>query len=214
MFEFIEVKFKDIVDIPHLNIGEGLTVMLGPSGGGKTTILRMLNKMISPTQGRILYNGQELKSIKSVEHRRQVMMLSQSPAMFDGTIRDNLTAALRFQEREAPGDTDLYNTLSKLQLDKDLEMPVQQLSGGEKQRVALGRLLLCDPAVYLLDEPSSALDEDTEEAIIKVVAEQVHSARKTVLMVTHSRLLADRYADQVIEIWGGKVRRDGHEHDN
>jgi putative ABC transport system ATP-binding protein len=214
MFDFIEVKFKDIVDIPRLNIGEGLTVMLGPSGGGKTTILRMLNKMISPTQGRILYNGQELKSIKSVEHRRRVMMLSQSPAMFDGTIRDNLTAALRFQEREAPGDGELYNTLAKLQLDKDLGTPVQQLSGGEKQRIAMGRLLLCDPEAYLLDEPSSALDEDTEDAIIKVVAEQVRTARKTVLMVTHSRLIADRYADQVIEIWDGKVRRNGHEHDN
>lgn len=214
MFEFAEVKYKDIVDIPHLAIGDGLVVMLGPSGGGKTTVLRMLNKMISPTQGTILYNGRDLKNLKSVEHRRKVMMLSQNPVMFDGDIRNNLTAGLRFQNRQPPGDDELITTLSLLQLGKDLGTPVQHLSGGEKQRIALGRLLLCDPAVYLLDEPSAALDDATEEAVIRLVAQQVRTARKTVVMVTHSRSIAERYADQVIEIWGGKVRSDAHEHDN
>jgi putative ABC transport system ATP-binding protein len=216
MFELIEVKYKDIVDIPNLSISRGLTVLLGPSGGGKTTILRMLNKMISPTRGRILFDGKDLKQIKSVEHRRNVMMLSQNPAMYEGTLRDNLTIALRFQEKESPGDDELYKILSGVRLHKDLETPVYQLSGGEKQRLALGRLFLCDPAVYLLDEPSSALDDDTEDAIIKMVSEHIETTRKSVVMITHSKALAEKYADEIIEISDGKIisRRAVYERNN
>ena len=106
MFELIEVKYREVVDIPHLYIAEGLTVVLGASGSGKTTVLRLLNKMISPTQGRIFFNGIDIKQIHSVEHRRNVMMLSQNPAMFEGTIRNNLTVAFKFQEKELPVEKD------------------------------------------------------------------------------------------------------------
>ena len=162
MFEFIDVKYGSIVDLPSLFINTGITVMVGASGSGKTTILKMLNKMISPSQGSILFHGVDLRQIKSVEHRRKVTMLTQNPAMFEGTVRDNLTAALRFQNKKIPGDEDLKLVLEQVQLNKSLDAPSHNLSGGEKQRLALGRLLLVDPEVYLLDEPSSALDEDTE----------------------------------------------------
>ncbi len=206
MFEFIGVKYKEILDIPQLNINKGITVFLGASGSGKTTLLRMLNKMISPTDGCILYDGKDLKKLGSVEHRRNVMMLSQAPAMFEGTIRDNLTIAYRFQEKEIPGDLELTRILAKVQLNKELDASVDQLSGGEKQRLALGRLLLCNPAVYILDEPSSALDDETEDTIIKMVAEHVDSTNKSVIMVTHSKSVAEKYADEIVEMTNGKVK--------
>jgi ABC-type bacteriocin/lantibiotic exporter with double-glycine peptidase domain len=79
MFEFIDVKYMDILDLPaFLIVKEKVTTLVGASGSGKTTILRMLNKMISPTQGRILFNGIDLREINSVAHRRQVTMLSQT----------------------------------------------------------------------------------------------------------------------------------------
>lgn len=205
MFEFIDVRYKDIVDIANLSINTGLTAILGQSGSGKTTVLRMLNKMISPTQGRILFYGQDLKEIKSVSHRRNVIMLSQNPAMFDGTIRDNLTISFKLQEKENPAEDELYRILSRVQLNKELETPVIQLSGGERQRLALGRVFLSDPSVYLLDEPSSALDEDTEDTIINMVSEHVKAAGKSVIMVTHSRSAAEKYADDIIEISNGKI---------
>ena len=191
MFEFIDVKYGNIIDLPRLFINTGITVLIGASGSGKTTILRMLNKMISPTQGSILFNGVDLKQIKSVEHRRKVTMLTQNPAMFEGTVRDNLTMALRFQDKVIPGDEDLQLVLEQVQLNKPLDAPSHNLSGGERQRLALGRVLLVDPEVYLFDEPTSALDEDTEDTIIEMTVSHVKQHEKSLVMVTHSKIIAE-----------------------
>lgn len=205
MFQFNEVKYKDIINLPDLFINRGITILLGASGSGKTTILKMLNKMISPTQGTILFYGKDLKKIQSVEHRRNVTMLSQSHTMFAGDVRDNLTIALRFQEKEIPDDTELYKILEQVQLNKELSTSAMNLSGGEKQRLALARVLLVNPDVYLLDEPSSALDDDTEEMMIQMLAEHVKKMDKTIVMVTHSKTIAEKYADEILEIESGKV---------
>lgn len=205
MFELINVKYKEVVDIPNLYLNPGLTALLGASGSGKTTILKMLNKMLSPTQGRILFHGKDIKQIQSVEHRRKVMMLSQNPAIFEGNIKDNLTIAFRFQGRPIPDDGELCGILSKVQMKKELDTPVSQLSGGEKQRLALGRVFLLNPSVYLLDEPSSALDDDAEDTIINTVAEHIKETKKSAIMVTHSKSVATKYADEIIEIAKGKL---------
>lgn len=205
MFKFIDVRYKGILDLPTLYIEKGkITTLVGASGSGKTTILKMLNKMISPTQGRILFNGVDLKEINSVAHRRRVTMLSQSPAMFEGSIRDNLIAGLRFQQREIPSDEVLYQVLEQVKLKKSLESSANTLSGGEKQRLALGRVLILNPDVYLLDEPSSALDDETEEIIIHMVTEHVRRENKTLVMATHSKAIAEKYSDTIIEISEGR----------
>jgi len=205
MFEFIDVKYKDILDIPKLLIDKGkITTLIGPSGSGKTTILKMLNKMLSPTQGKILFNGVDLKQINSVYHRRNVAMLSQNPAVFDGSIKDNLIIGLKFQGREVPNDEILYEILEKVRLKKPLESYANTLSGGEKQRLALGRLLLLNSMVYLLDEPSSALDDETEKLIIEMITKHVRRENKTLVMVTHSKTIADKYSDIIVEISNGK----------
>ncbi len=213
MFELTGIKYKNILDIRALRIGEGLTALVGPSGSGKTTVLRMLSKMISPDEGIIRYRGTDLRQLESVQHRRRVMMLSQTPAMFEGTIRDNLAIALRFQEKDPPGEQALRQILARVHLPKELDTPVRQLSGGEKQRLALGRVFLCDPEVYLLDEPSSALDDATEDVIIAMVAESIRAGGKSAVMVTHSGAIAEKYADEIIEMAGGKIRdrRSAHE---
>lgn len=205
MFEFIDVRFKDILDIPQLTIGSGFTALLGPSGGGKTTLLRMLNKLSSPTAGRVLYRGRDLKEIPSVSHRREVLMLSQEPVLFEGNIRDNLTAGFGFQERAVPGDDRLGEVLTRVGLAKELDGEARTLSGGERQRLALGRLLLLDPQVYLLDEPSSALDTTTEDRIMQLVREEVTAGEKSVIMITHSREIAEQYADDLIEMSAGRI---------
>ena len=136
-----------------------MTALLGPSGCGKTTLLRLLNKLVSPDSGRIFYKGVDIAEVPSVEHRRRVMMLSQNPVLFPGNIRDNLEVGFRLQKTEAPGEVRLREILSQVRLDKDLDGPCEQLSGGERQRLVLARVCLLDPEVYLLDEPSAALDE-------------------------------------------------------
>lgn len=205
MFEFKEVKYKEILDIPKLHISKGkITSLIGPSGSGKTTILKMLNKMLSPTEGQILFNDQSLDQINSIDLRRHVTMLAQAPAMFEGDIKDNLIAGLKFQKREIPADHVLKDMLIKVKLNKELNSPTQTLSGGEKQRLALGRVLLLDSDVYLLDEPSSALDEATAEAVIEMITDYSRNENKTLVMVTHSKAIAQRFSDEIIEVCNGQ----------
>ena len=201
MFEFIQAAYKNIVRLPDLIIEQGkTTTLIGASGGGKTTVLRLLNKMISPTSGQILYQGVDMEKLDTVTHRRQVTMLSQNPVIFPGTIKENLTIGLRFQNKLIPDDERLKLTLEQVRLPKELDGSAHTLSGGEKQRLALGRLLLLEPEVYLLDEPSAALDEATEETVIQMIVDVVKLKEKTLVMVTHSKAIANNYSDLVIEI--------------
>lgn len=206
MFTLKDVTYRDIVDIPHLDIPSGkVTCIVGRSGSGKTTTLRMLNRMISPDTGTILYKGTPISEIDPVRLRRQVVMLPQTPVMFDGTIRDNLLIGLEFSEREPVPDDALRRVLEIMDLRKELEDDAATLSGGEKQRVALGRILVMRPDAALLDEPSSALDEGTERAVIGRLADAARERGVTVVMVTHSRPLAEAVADHLVEIEAGRV---------
>ncbi len=206
MFELIGVKYNGILDLPSLEIDAGtITALVGPSGGGKTTLLRLLNKMISPTQGKILYKGADLSQINSVDHRRRVVMLSQSPVMFPGSIRDNLTIGFKFQGKEIPDDDILSLGLNDIKLNKPLDELIDTLSGGEKQRLAIARVLLLNPEVYLLDEPSSALDETTAQQMIGMVSQHVRKHMQTLVLVTHSLAIANQFSDRIIELAAGTL---------
>ncbi len=209
LYRFEDVRFKEVLHLPSLVFPKGGVISLfGPSGGGKTTLLRLLNKLLSPTKGRIFWQGKPLEETDSIALRRQVCLLSQTPVLFEGNVRDNLTAGLRFQNRVLPGDAELGRLLRKLQLAKELDGPVTQFSGGEKQRLALGRLLLLQGEVYLLDEPSAALDEETAGAIVSMMADWAGQAGKTLIMVTHAAALARRYSNHIVYLEAGRVAKE------
>ena len=206
MFTFDNVKYKDILAIDDLKIELGkVTCITGPSGSGKSTFLRLINKLISPDSGVISLNGENIADINSVEYRRRVPMLSQSPVTFSGTIRDNLLIGRKFQNKEAPSDDKLLVALKAVSLDEPLDKDVDNLSGGEQQRVSIARLMLLDSDIYLLDEPSSALDDLTEDFVIKSMVDMTNDQNKTIIYVTHSKSMADKYSDKVIKIVDGRV---------
>lgn len=206
MFTLRNVRYQDILDIPHLEIPSGkVTCVVGRSGSGKTTLVKTLNRMITPDEGTILYQGSSITDIDPVQLRRKVVMLPQAPVMFDGTIRDNLLIGLQFAERPPIGDDTLRSILEIMDLRKDLDNEAASLSGGEKQRVALGRILAMQPEAALLDEPSSALDEGTERAVIGRLADAARERGVTLVIVTHSRPLASAVADTLIEMDAGRV---------
>lgn len=212
MFRFNNIKFKHILDIENLTIEKGkVTCIIGESGSGKTTLLKLFNKMITNDKGDIFYNDKNLKEIDSVELRREVIMLPQIPTVFSGTVRDNLLIGLKFSEKPLVDDEVLNNILKVVSLNKKLDDDSSDLSGGEKQRLALGRIMIMEPEVLLLDEPSSALDDETEMIIMENLASYTKENGKTLIIVTHSKKLAYTYSDRILEIYDGGVREFGGE---
>ncbi|PLV57531.1 ATP-binding cassette domain-containing protein [Thermotoga sp. SG1] len=205
MFLLKNVKHKNILEIEELYIPEKMiTVITGESGSGKTTLLKILNKMITPDRGEIFFKGESLEKIDSVDLRRKVVMLPQFPVVFPGDVRENLIAGLRFSEKKRPSDERLREILEFVMLKKSLNDDPEKFSGGEKQRLALARVLLMDPDVFLLDEPTSSLDKETGIEIIKRVVDFVRKRNKTLIMVTHDPELR-KFADRLIEMKDGRV---------
>lgn len=206
MFTLRNVKYKDILDINELDIPEQrITCIVGESGSGKTTLLKLLNHIISPGEGEIWFQNTPVSQWDPVELRRKVMMLSQSPAIFEGTVRDNLLIGFKFCERPPVDDDQLQETLKMVRLEKDLLLDANSLSGGEKQRLALARILLLKPEVFLLDEPSSALDEETTQFVMDKLVHHVNQSEKTLILVTHSNAVVETFAEYVVEIKKGKA---------
>ena len=211
MFRFEKVAFRDILTIEQLTIHQGeITCIIGESGSGKTTLLRMLNHLQSPDQGKIFFNGEDLQDLEPVKLRRRVIMLPQTPVIFKGSVRDNLIIGRRFSEKETPPEEVLEDLLTKVKLSKKLNDSAEKLSGGEKQRLALGRILLMEPEVLLLDEPSSALDDETENILIETFVNYTKKHEKTLIMITHSKALAEKFGDRILQVKGGTVYEWNH----
>ncbi len=201
MFQLNDIKYKNILSIEKMVIPKGKVVcIVGESGGGKSTLLKLLNNLITPDQGEILFEEQPIMQMDAILYRRRVVMLSQEPIIFPGNVQENLLMGVEFAEKVIPTVSKQQKILSMVHLKKELSAETEQLSGGEKQRLALGRALLMEPEVLLLDEPSSALDHETEGVVIDNIVQYSKDQSTTLIMVTHSLELANRIADEIIEI--------------
>lgn len=200
MFELKNIQFKNILNIDNLIIDDsGLTMIIGPSGSGKSTLLKMLDDIISPDSGEILYKGDNISSYKAHELRRRIIMQSQFPAIFEGNVRDNLNIARKFSGLSLLDDENLKELLNIVLLDKKLDDEPKDFSGGEKTRLSIARVLAMDAEVYLFDEPTSSLDDETEFNLINKVIQYLKEKNKKIVMVSHSEKLFS-LAEQVIEI--------------
>lgn len=206
MFRLENVIYKKILNIDHAVIPEGKTTcIVGKSGSGKTTFLKLLNGLISPYPGEIYYKGEALSQINLIQHRRSVIMLQQTPSIYDGTIQDNLQIGRKFSHLHEATNTEMLQALDHVLLHKDLQTNANELSGGEKQRLALARILLLKPEVIMMDEPTSALDEGTAEDMMKVILRIGKEKGQTMIMITHSKAVVEEFAESIIEIDAGRV---------
>ncbi|MAK55762.1 MAG: hypothetical protein CML17_07965 [Pusillimonas sp.] len=163
------------------------TCLIGSSGSGKTSFLRLLNRLESPVSGEILFKGQPIEQYPVRQLRTRVGFAFQAPAMFEGTVTDNLLMAARFangkitqSDRDRVSEALALADLNDSYADRDAD----QLSGGERQRVALARTLMSKPEVLLLDEPTSALDPKSGARLVDALKKLAH-AGVTVIMATH-----------------------------
>ncbi|WLR55596.1 ABC transporter ATP-binding protein [Mesobacillus subterraneus] len=201
MFELKNVRVDGILQIQQLMIPKNqFTCILGPSGSGKSTLLRLLNDLSSPDEGEIFFRNLPVSEIDPLQLRRTVVMVSQAPVIFDGSIEDNLQIGLSFSGKEAAEVPEMESMLKLFMLDKNLSDEAEHLSGGEKQRLSWARAMVLDPEVFLLDEPTSALDEDTARTVLTRFQEYAKKNSKTVIMITHSKELAELVAENTIDM--------------
>lgn len=192
-------------------LGGQVTALVGASGSGKSTLIRLILHLLKPTQGKVLVDGQDLASVNLSSFYRHIAYVPQEPPIFDGTVQENLV----FDRRVAPET--LQEIIRKVGLDnwvnglpRGLETVVGErgikLSGGERQRLAFARVLLQNPQIVILDEPTSAMDSLTEALVTENMLAAFQG--KTVIVVAH-RLQTVRSAQQILVLENGVVIQKG-----
>ena len=201
----LQKQEKTILSSISLEIpASSIFILIGPSGSGKSSLLRLLNRLDAPTSGRILYKDQPIESYPVQELRKEVGMLFQHPVMINGTVRDNIALGHKLQKKDLPEEK-VLELIERVGLEKDLiDKDASVLSGGQKQRVALARTLANDPKVLLLDEPTSALDPG---AVVQVRETLIQQAKRgiTLVWVTHDMDVASDVATGGALLVGGKI---------
>lgn len=196
-------KDKKVLDQVSMQFEEGkFYTIVGSSGAGKTTFLSLLAGLDTPISGSVLYNGEDIRQRGLNYHRKHnVSIVFQNYNLIDYlTTEENVKLG---------GNKKPEELLSEVNIPKEAwKRNVLQLSGGQQQRVAIARALASDAKVLLADEPTGNLDEDTADEIIELLQRTAHELGKCVIVVTHSKKLAD-IADEVIQIKNGTIVKNG-----
>lgn len=200
---------KLVVNDVSLAVRRGETLAItGPSGSGKSSLLRLLNRLDEPSGGTVFLDGKDYKTLPPRDLRRRVGMVMQSASLFPGTVADNI--AFGPQSRGEKVDPQhIAELLEKVQLPGYEQRDISTLSGGEAQRVSLARTLMNEPEILLLDEPTSALDETTRKEIENLLKSVMDARQLTNIIVTHDMEQAARLANRVAVIEAGKLVRLG-----
>ncbi|MGI8468683.1 MAG: ABC transporter ATP-binding protein [Pyrinomonadaceae bacterium] len=208
-----QIKENQVVlDGIDLEIEQGtITALIGPSGAGKTSLLRLLNRLDDAASGEIFYRSRFIEEYPVQELRRQVGFVFQTPVMFPGTVADNLRSALELAGKSVVDSEDLIGkTLALAEFDSALaERDGARLSVGQKQRVNIARALMTAPEVLLMDEPTSALDPETADRLMETVRHLGREKKITVVMITHRLSEARRASDRTIMMEAGRVIETG-----
>ncbi len=197
---------KDI----SLSIAPGeIVCLLGPSGGGKSSILRCLNRLTEPPPQTIFLEGQDITTLDVPTLRRKVGMMFQKPALFPGTVAENVAFGPQLA-RHSLNTSQIEALLTMVDLSSDFATrPITELSGGEAQRVALARTLANQPSFLLLDEPTGALDPAARRHIWESLLNLRQKLGLSVLWVTHSMEEVRTVADRVYLLVNGRIVDEG-----
>jgi ATP-binding cassette subfamily B protein len=196
-----------------LRVPAGATIALvGGTGGGKSTLLKLLLRFIDPARGRILFDGFDVAGLDPAALRRSIGYVAQDPFLTDGTVADNIAYGERGADRDrvvaAARAAEAHAFIAAMP--QGYDSPVgergSQLSGGQRQRIALARALYRDPAILVLDEATSAVDNETEAAIQRSLATAARG--RTTLVVAH-RLSTVRHADAIHVLEAGRIVESG-----
>lgn len=206
---------KTVLENLNLKIRGGEKVaLIGRSGSGKTTIVKLISGYMQPTSGKVYIDGQDLSQLSLQSYFKYLGYLTQEPAIFDGSIKENMLYAV--PEHKKVSETRIVEALEKAEchfvfkMKRGINTQVGEkgtrLSGGERQRLAIAKLFLKNPEIIILDEPTSALDSFSEELVTKALNELF--VGRTVIVIAH-RLQTVRNADRIIVLENGKIAEEG-----
>ena len=212
-------KLTVLNDISTSFAAKEVVSVIGPSGGGKSTFLRCLNLLETPTSGQILFDGVDLcakgQSKHIDAHRQKMGMVFQQFNLFNNmNVMKNLTAApvrIKGMAKES-AEAKALELLGRVGLADRADAYPSQLSGGQKQRIAIVRSLMMDPEVMLFDEPTSALDPEMIGEVLDVMKNLAESGM-TMIVVTHEMRFAREVSDRTIFLDGGHIEEDKPSHE-
>jgi putative glutamine transport system ATP-binding protein len=217
-FEDVHVAFGDLHVLKGINltIDQGSkTVVIGPSGGGKSTLLRTINHFEKPLHGRVLVDGHDMGSIsgrKLYKARQSIGMVFQNFNLYPHkTVLENLTMApilLKKESREDVRERAMAN-LQAVNIAEKADAYPSQLSGGQQQRVAIARALTMNPKILLFDEPTSALDPEMIQEVLEIMEKVAMTQNITMIFVTHEMKFAEHIADRILFLDDGAIVEDG-----
>ena len=210
MIEFSHVSklfgAQKAVNDLNLNFQEGsFSVLIGTSGSGKSTTLKMINRLVEHDSGEIRSAGEEIRSLPVLELRRRMGYAIQSIGLFPHwSVAQNIATVPQLQKwSRARIDDRIDELMALLGLESNLrERYPHQLSGGQQQRVAIGRALITRPALILADEPTGNLDTQNSSEVIALLKEASKKYEQTIIMITHNRSIAQT-ADRVLQVSDG-----------
>ncbi|TMW55287.1 hypothetical protein Poli38472_013178 [Pythium oligandrum] len=221
--EFRDITFRyptrpEVTVLRHYNltIEAGQTVAFcGPSGGGKSTCISMIERFYDPVRGQVLLDGRDLKSLNLHWLRSQIGLVGQEPTLFIGTIADNIGFGLETKPSQeeiesAARMANAHDFITRFPDGYETQVGAkgEQLSGGQKQRIAIARAILKNPNILLLDEATSALDTESEKVVQEALDKVVALKRRTTIIIAH-RLSTIRKADKICVVSGGKIAEQG-----
>ncbi len=184
-------------------------LVTGPSGVGKSTLLRLINRLEEPSSGEIRFDGRALADYPPPRLRRSILSVQQSPTAIDGSVRENLLLPFRFAangDLRPPDDRTLEGRLGEVLLEGvSLDAHAQTLSLGQLQRLCILRGLLLSPEVMLLDEPTSGLDTESRDAVMRLVGRIFQQTGVTTVMVSHQDICPPEVQPTVLAVRGHRV---------
>ena len=209
-FEHVSLSYgsQKIIDDISFEIQEGqMAVLIGSSGCGKTTTLKMINRLIEPTSGKIYINGKDIAAQDRVELRRHIGYVIQQIGLFPNmTVAQNICVVPRLLKYDKQKQADIVQNLLKMVgMESQANKYPSELSGGQQQRIGVLRALAVSPPIVLMDEPFSALDPMTRETLQDEVKNIQQKLGKTIVFVSHDMGEALKLADVIIFMESGQV---------
>jgi len=206
IFRIEQGGFLDIIEYPDITIKDKQTTFVtGPSGCGKSTLLKIFNGTVSLSSGKAYYKNIDIDTIDTISLRREAILISQSVFLFDKTIEKNFEEFAESRGQEPLNNMEKEKYLELAMADFPLNMDCTSMSGGERQRVYIAICMSFFPEILMLDEPTSALDYDTASKLLEKVEIFCKNNGKTLIVISHDKSLADKFADEIIKLAGKDI---------